>query len=89
MLQVIAADLDGDGDIDLVSTNRERATVAWYENLLVQATPAPLLVSTPSPESSAAEISTPTPSPTMLPASSTLTSASSTDRTKRETERKL
>lgn len=52
MFQVIAADLDGDGDLDLVSTNRESARVVWYENLLVQATPAPLLIATPSLASS-------------------------------------
>lgn len=49
MLQVIAADLDGDGDHDLVSINRESSRVVWYENLLVQVTPSPFLVATASP----------------------------------------
>jgi len=33
--QVIAADIDGDGDLDLVSASGEEDLVVWYENLLV------------------------------------------------------
>lgn len=68
--QVIAADLDGDGDLDLVSANRPNDRVVWYENLLVdteetteETTPAPLVVATPSPDLTASENPTPAPSP--------------------------
>lgn len=86
VLQVIAADLDGDGDVDLVATNRESARVVWYENLLVQATPAPLLDTTPSPDSNAAESATPSSSPMTSPANPTETPASSIDRTASKTK---
>ena len=33
-VSVFAADLDGDGDVDVLSASRVNGTIAWYENLL-------------------------------------------------------
>lgn len=84
MLQVIAADLDGDGDCDLVTSNINNARVVWYENLLVEATPAPLQVTTPSPDPTATDTLTPAPSSMISPTKPTQTPASSIDRTARK-----
>ncbi len=88
---MIAADLDGDGDLDLVSVNRASNKVVWYENLLVEdgaetaeTTPAPLVIATRSPESSAPAASIATPSPIMSPINLTQPPASSIDGTARE-----
>ena len=35
LLQLIAVDLDGDGDFDLATANRDSGRVVWYENLLI------------------------------------------------------
>lgn len=89
--QVTAADLDGDGDLDLVSVNRANDRVVWYENLLVEddagtaeTTPAPLVPTTLSPGSSLSDASILTPSPMMLPTSPTQSPASSVDGIARE-----
>eukprot|EP00752_Nemacystus_decipiens_P018612 g16687.t1 len=77
---VIAADLDGDGDLDLASSNFNDRVV-WYENLLDKATPAPLQVTTPSPDPTAAETLTPASSSMMSPTNPTQSPVSSIDRT--------
>jgi len=85
MLQVIATDVDGDDDLDLVSSNWDSARVVWYENFLSEATPAPLQVTTPSPVPTPAETLTPAPSSMIPAANSTQTpAASSIDRTARK-----
>lgn len=32
-LEIVTADLDGDGDMDVISASRDDSTVAWFENL--------------------------------------------------------
>ena len=39
--QVLAADLDRDGDMDLISVSRDLGRIMWHENLLIDATTAP------------------------------------------------
>lgn len=36
--QVIVADIDGDGDFDLVAASRDEGRVVWYENLSITTT---------------------------------------------------
>lgn len=73
---MIAVDLDGDGDLDLLSASRTQDRVVWYENLLIEAdeeettevTPSPLPVTAPTPSPSAESSTTPpvgsSPAPT-------------------------
>jgi len=46
--QVRAADLDGDNDLDLVSTSRDDDKLAWYENLDGQGNFGPQILISPS-----------------------------------------
>ena len=58
---VFAADLDGDGDQDVLSASWKDDKIAWYENLLPQRptrTPAPTATSTPIPRSTAIYVDT-------------------------------
>lgn len=56
--QVIAVDLDGDGDLDLISASHTQDRLVWYENLLVEdgvvATLSPLSTTEPTPNPVAA-----------------------------------
>lgn len=63
---MIAVDLDGDGDLDLLSASRIQDRVVWYENLMIEDDVADSTVLTPSPLS----ITDPTPIP--MTASSSL-----------------
>ena len=38
---VFAADIDGDGDLDVVSSSQLDDTIAWYENCLLYTSPSP------------------------------------------------
>lgn len=38
---MLAADLDGDGDMDLLSVSRDQGRILWHENLLIDAATAP------------------------------------------------
>lgn len=46
---MIAVDLDGDGDMDLLSINRDDGRVQWYENFLIDSSAAPAVDSSAAP----------------------------------------
>lgn len=66
--EVLAVDLDGDGDLDLQAVFNNSDTIKRYENLCLNSIPPPTMAPTPSPVNERAPIvrlySFPTLSPT-------------------------